>query len=261
VALDLLVAGARELGLDLTPRQLEQFETYRRELLAWNERHNLTAITDPAEVERRHFLDSLSCLLAMPALGAASLVDVGAGAGFPGLPLKIVCPEIRLTLVESIGKKSAFLEHAVQALGLRGVRVLTARAEELGQDRRSRERFDWAVARAVASLGVLAEYLLPLVRPGGAMLAMKKGDLTAELNEAAQAIATLGGAPPELIPVTLPGLEDDRGLIVVRKARPTPTRYPRRTGLPARKPIGGPRTTDQGRGLNRRARRDRRDVG
>ncbi len=250
MALDLLVQGARALGLELSAEQLARFETYRRELLDWNARHNLTAITDPAEVERLHFLDSLSCLLAMRpgapggSLGVdrpgrpARLIDVGAGAGFPGLPLKLALPELHLTLVESVGKKSAFLEHVVRTLGLRDVTVLTARAEAVGADRRLRERFDWAVARAVASLAVLAEYLLPLTRIGGAMLAPKKGDIAGELVEAGRAFAVLGGGSGEVIPVELPGLADGRVLVVVRKERPTPTGYPRRVGLPARRPIG-----------------------
>lgn len=244
MALARLAAGARRLGIELTPQQLEQFEALGRELLDWNRRHNLTAITERAEIERLHFLDSLSCLRAIagPAGGCpgrVSLIDVGAGAGLPGLPLKIVCPELRLTLVESVGKKAAFMEHAAAALGLRGVRVLTARAEELGQDRRLREQFDWAVARAVASVAVLAEYLLPLARVGGAALMPKKGELAAELAAAEPAWRLLGGEPPEIVPVDLaPDLEADRVLVVSRKVRPTPTGYPRRVGLPAKKPLG-----------------------
>lgn len=244
-----LIEGARTLGLELTPAQLAQFETYRRELLDWNARINLTAITDPVEVDRLLFLDSLTCLIALrprfsqpnssPSGPAPSLIDVGAGAGFPGLPLKLVWPDVELTLAESVGKKVAFLQHIVERLGLTGVTVIQARAEDLGQDRRYRERFDWAVARAVAPLNVLAEYLLPLVKCGGAMVAPKKGDVSAEIDAAASAIAKLGGDALTVTPVRTPGLTDGRVIVSAPKFRPTPAAFPRRAGLPAKRPLGG----------------------
>ena len=244
--LPLLREGAAALGLRLSRSQLARFGALRDALLDWNSRHNLTSITDPAEVERLHFLDSLSVLLALPRAADGSpcpepleLIDVGSGGGLPGLPLRIACPELSVTFVESVGKKAAFIDHAAEALRLSRVRVIVARAEEVGADRRTREWFDIAVARAVAALPVLAEFLLPLVRPGGLMVALKKGDIAAELAAATAAIRTLGGAPAEVLPVEIPGLAGEgRCLVVVRKRRPTPTGYPRRVGLPAKRPIG-----------------------
>ena len=191
--LPVLAAGAAALGLPLSRAQLAQFATYTALLLDWNTRVNLTGITDPVLVQTRHFVDSLAAgaaLLdgagdgvAMPALlgTGRGLIDLGTGAGLPGLALKILWPDLELTLVDSIGKKTLFLQAAVAALGLRGVTVLTARAEALGQEREHRAAYGVATARAVAPLAVLAEYGLPLCRVGGKVLAPKKGDLAAEL--------------------------------------------------------------------------------
>jgi len=161
------------LGFSLTDQQMAAFLCYADELRAWNRKMNLTAIEDPVDIRRKHFLDSLSCHLAMGDTSKAQVVDVGAGAGFPGLPLKLLFPEIHLTLIESVKKKAWFISHMVAVLKLQAVEVLTARAEEVGQDPAHRERYDWAVARAVAGLPTLVEYLLPLVRVGGRALAQK----------------------------------------------------------------------------------------
>ncbi|HWQ15852.1 MAG TPA: 16S rRNA (guanine(527)-N(7))-methyltransferase RsmG [Roseiflexaceae bacterium] len=222
-------------GLALSPQQLDQFARYAAELRAWNKRTNLTAITDERGIVTRHFLDSLRLALSW---GDAphSLVDVGAGAGFPGLPLKILRPGLRLTLVESVGKKAAFLEHIVAALGLREVEVLAARAEELGRDPRHREGYDVAAARAVAELRVLAEYLLPLCRVGGRMLAPKGAEVDDEVRRAERALAALGGRLLAVEPVALPETEP-RTLVVVEKVAPTPAAYPRAVGVPARRPL------------------------
>jgi 16S rRNA (guanine527-N7)-methyltransferase len=235
-----LVAGARELGVTLTDRHLAAFATCYRELVDWNRRFNLTAITDWEGVLVRHFLDSLSCFKALPkaALTAkARVVDVGTGAGFPGLPLKIVCPGMRLTLLEATGKKVTFLEHMVDVLRLREVEVIHARAEELGRDPAHRERYDWALARAVAEMPALAEYLLPLVRVGGAVLAQKGEDAAAEVHGAEAAIAALGGRVRQLVPVELRGLAETRYLVVVDKVAATPEKYPRRPGMPRKSSI------------------------
>ena len=181
------------LGLRLSLRQLAAFERYEQELLSWNEKFNLTAIRDSEGVRTKHFLDSLSCLLVMRDNPPARLVDIGTGAGFPGIPLKILLPNIQLTLVESVGKKADFCRHVVEVLNLDKVEVLTCRAEEMGQDRNHRERYDWAVARAVAALPVLAEFLLPLVKIGGSILAQKGEAGPAEAHAADKAIRLLGG--------------------------------------------------------------------
>ena len=240
-SMDLLVAGARELGITLTDCHLTAFETCYWELVAWNERFNLTAITDWEGVLVRHFLDSLSCFKALPRTelaAGARVIDVGTGAGFPGLALKIVCPGMRLTLLEATGKKVTFLEHVVGVLGLREVEVIHGRAEELGRDPAHREQYDWALARAVAEMPALAEYLLPLVRVGGAALVQKGEGAAAEVHRADAAIVTLGGRVRQLAPVELRGLAETRYLVVVDKVAATPAKYPRRPGVPQKRPLG-----------------------
>ena len=228
---------ARAMGVSLSDAQLDRFEVYCRELLAWNRKFNLTAITDRYGVMTRHFLDSLSCLLAVPRL-AGRVIDVGTGAGFPGLPLKIARPHIQLTLVEATGKKVAFLRHLVGELGLENVTILHNRIETVGRDPDHREQYRLAVARAVAELRVLAEYMLPLLRPGGMMLAQKGTDPAAEVAAAARALQVLGGEHRQTMPVAIPGLPAARHLVLIQKNRPTPATYPRRAGVPTRKPLG-----------------------
>ena len=225
------------LGIRLSAAQLSTFEQYEHILLEWNMRFNLTAIRDPEEVRVKHFLDSLTCLIAMRDTPSERVIDVGTGAGFPGIPLKILYPSMRLTLVESVGKKAGFCRHLVETLKLEAVEVVVARAEEVGQMPAHRECYDWAVARAVAGLPVLAEYLLPLVRVGGAMLAQKGESGPAETNQAEKALKMLGGLVRQLIPVTLPGVAESRYLVVADKVAATPPQYPRRPGVPARKPL------------------------
>jgi len=236
--MELLIDGARTLlNLELTPAQVAAFQTYADELRAWNERFNLTAITDDEGIQVKHFLDSLSVLLALPAGAAGRLIDVGTGAGFPGLPLKIVCPDLRVTLVEATGKKAAFCEAVAAKLGLSGVTVVKARAEEIGQAPEHREQYDWAVARAVAELAVLAEYLLPLVRVGGQAIAQKGAGAPAETRAAEAAVRRLGGGPAQTRPVALPDLADARYLVVYAKVAATPPAYPRRVGVPSKAPL------------------------
>ncbi len=235
-----LVAGARELGLILGERTLAAFDLYRRELADWNTRFNLTAITDREGILVRHFLDSLSCLRALPRRelsAGARVIDLGTGAGFPGLPLKIICPGMRLTLLEATHKKVVFLRHLIGLLGLEGVVVIHGRAETLGRDPAHRERYDWALARAVAEMPTLAEYLLPLVRVGGAALAQKGDRAAAEVHAADRAITTLGGRVRQLLPVHLRGLAETRYLVIVDKVAATPEKYPRRPGIPSKRPL------------------------
>lgn len=226
------------LNVRPTPAQLRAFEVYTEELLAWNARINLTAITEPEAIAARHFADSLSCLLVMkqrpPGL---RVVDVGTGAGFPGLPLKIVCPAVRLTLIEATGKKVAFLRHIVATLGLEGVTVLHARAEEVGQMPEHREQYDWVLARAVAHMRTLVEYLLPLCRIGGHCLAWKGEGAAQEVSEAQQAISLLGGQVVQLIPVELPMIAETHYLVDITKVAATPPKYPRRPGMPTKRPL------------------------
>jgi len=226
------------LGVELSPVQEESFRVYARELLIWNERINLTAIREPADIIRKHFLDSLTCTFAWREMEPpASLIDIGTGAGFPGIPLKILMPGLRLTLVESIGKKADFCRHIVDTLLLENVEVITARAEEVGAQGAHREMYDAATARAVAQLNILAEYLLPLVRVGGFAIAQKGNTAPAESQQANRAITILGGVIRPLILVMIPRVEEARYLVVMKKIKPTPAAYPRRVGIPSRKPL------------------------
>jgi len=237
-AMNLLAQQAQNLlGIRLTSRQLATFEQYEQELLAWNARFNLTAIRDIENVRLKHFLDSLTCLMAMRETPVERVVDVGTGAGFPGLVLKIAMPAIRLTLVESVGKKAEFCRHVAEKFRLEGVEVIQERAETVGQWPEYREKYDWAVARAVAALPVLGEYLLPLVRVGGRMLAMKGESGLAEAQAAEKMLHLLGGRLRQLMPVALPGVAEERFLVVVDKVAATPQKYPRRPGVPAKKPL------------------------
>ncbi len=227
----------RQLGLRLSRTQLAALTLYERELIDWNARFNLTAIRDPQEIYIKHFLDSLTCLFAMRETHHASLIDIGTGAGFPGIPLKIIVPKLHLTLVESVGKKAEFCRHVVKILDLPGVDVVQERAEVLGQHPDFREQYDWAVARAVAILPVLAEYLLPLVRVGGCMLAMKGESGPAEAHSAEHALRVLGGHLRQLAPVTLPGVAEERYLVIIDKMAATPSNYPRKVGVPSKRPL------------------------
>lgn len=224
-------------GISLSARQITQLTVYERELLAWNQKFNLTAIRDVQGIRTKHFLDSMSCCLAWREQAPRRLVDVGTGAGFPGIVLKILYPSMRLTLVESVGKKANFCRHIIQTLGLEDVEVLAKRAEEVGQNSKHREKYDWAVARAVANLPVLAEYLLPLVRVGGGILAQKGESGPAEAQAAENALKLLGGQMRQLIPIELPGVVEERYLILIDKSAATPPAYPRKAGMAAKKPL------------------------
>jgi 16S rRNA (guanine527-N7)-methyltransferase len=236
--MDTLARHVRDmLGIHLRPAQVTAFEKYEQALLDWNAKINLSAVRDPQDIRIKHFLDSLTCSLALREAPVERVIDVGTGAGFPGLPLKIVFPTMRLTLVESVGKKADFCRHVTSVLGLAGVEVIQGRAEVVGREAAHREQYDWALARAVAGMPVLAEYLLPLVRLGGRMLAMKGESGPAEAHAAEQALRLLGGQLRQLIPVHVPGVAEVRYLVVVEKVAATPAAYPRRAGLPAKRPL------------------------
>ncbi len=236
--MDSLINDARTLfNVHLTARQVMALINYERELIEWNQKFNLTAIRDVESIRTKHFLDSYSCALAWKAMPPLRLVDVGTGAGFPGIPLKIIYPNMHIALVESVGKKAMFCQHIVSKLGLESVEVIHARAEEVGQNPAHRESYDWAVARAVANLNILSEYLLPLVKIGGTMLAQKGESGPAEAQSAEKAMKLLGGKLKQLIPVNLPGVADDRYLVLVDKVAATPPKYPRSAGMAAKMPL------------------------
>jgi 16S rRNA (guanine527-N7)-methyltransferase len=231
----LLQHHAQRFCWQLTPQQLEAFQVYYDELAAWNQRANLTAIVQPEAVEIKHFLDSLTCLLAFPEGRGLRVIDVGSGAGFPGLPVRIVRPDLRLALLESVGKKTDFLCHIVARLRLSEVAVLQGRAEDYGRSPEHRECYDVVLARSVAELRVLAELTLPFCHVGGVVIAQKRAG-EEETTDAAQAIAVLGGACRASIPVDLPDVEP-RQLVVIDKLRATPAAYPRRAGIPQKRPL------------------------
>ena len=233
-----LARRAQELfHVPLTSTQLEALATYENELLDWNRKFNLTALRDSDSIRTKHFLDSFSCALAWKEHPPRRLVDVGTGAGFPGLPLKILYPGMQLTLVESVGKKAMFCEHIVRLLNLERVEVIKARAEDVGCRPEHRESYEWAVARAVADMRVLVEYLLPLLRVGGTALALKGESGPREANAADRAMRLLGGRLRQVIEVHLPGIVEERYLVLVDKAAATPPKYPRKAGMPMKHPL------------------------
>ena len=235
-----LKSGAAKLGLELTPGQLELFQLYYQELVDWNQRMNLTAITDYEEVQVKHFLDSLTVTLGMKQpIGESDcrVIDVGTGAGLPGIPLKIVLPEIKLVLLDSTAKKAAFLHHLKQKLELDDVEIVVGRAEAVAHKSQYRERFDVVLSRAVAPLPTLVELTLPFGAVGGTFIAQKKGAIDPELSQASRAISLLGGKQREVKRIDLEEFTDERWLVIIDKVSPTPEQYPRRPGMPAKRPL------------------------
>jgi 16S rRNA (guanine527-N7)-methyltransferase len=234
--MEALQRAAGRLGIALSAEQLALFQVYHDELVAWNERTNLTAISGEHDIQIKHFLDSLTCLPALPPDPSLRLLDLGSGAGFPGLPITIARPDVRLCLLESVGKKAEFLRHVVARLGLADVRILTMRAEDAGRLADEREQYDVVTARAVAELRVLVELALPFCRVGGVLIAQKRAGIDEEIANAARALEALGGALRTCVPIVLPGVEP-RQLVIVDKVIPTPDRYPRRAGMPEKRPL------------------------
>jgi len=235
-----LQSGALKLGFHLTPEQLEQFEIYYQELVDWNQRMNLTSVTDYEEVQVKHFLDSLTLITAIKPLNKGqrlSVIDVGTGAGLPGIPLKVLLPDIRLVLLEATARKTKFLQHVADKLGLDNVEIAVGRAEEAAHNSKYREKFDLALSRAVASLPVLVELTLPFCAVGGRFVAQKKGDIEREVEQSQKAITVMGGSLREVRSIELEELDDKRYLVIVDKIKPAPAEYPRRPGMPAKRPI------------------------
>ncbi len=232
---DVIRTACSSWNLTVTEDALRQMDTYARLLVEWNEKMNLTAITDPAEMAVKHFADCLSLLSAVEFPTGASLIDVGTGAGFPGLVLKIVRPDLRITLLDSLQKRLTFLKTVADTLGL-SLPLIHQRAEDGGRDPALREEFDFATARAVARMSVLTEYCLPFVKPGGQLLAMKGPDGPAEQKGAETAIHILGGGKPVCHTLTLPG-GDVRCILDIKKISQTPTKYPRQGTKITKKPL------------------------
>ena len=224
-------------GFNLGEFQIELFQKYYQWLLTGNEKCNLTAITEPKDVAIKHFLDSLTCLLALDFPPGAKVLDVGTGAGFPGIPLKIFRPDLDVLLMDSLHKRVVFLQETIAHLGLASISAIQDRAEDFGRRGDYRERYDIVVSRAVARLSVLAEYCLPCVKIGGYFISQKGPDMDDELTESAKALEVLGGQLSEIKKLQLPVIGDSRSIVTIRKIKSTPGAYPRKAGTPAKKPI------------------------
>lgn len=233
----LLLESAQALGISLSEVQTDQFMQYLSLLLEWNEKMNLTAITDPVEVVQKHFIDCISVLPHLDLQGGETMIDVGTGAGFPGVPLKIASPALQVTLLDALQKRLTFLDTLTQSLDLSDVTLVHSRAEDGGQNPDLREQFDLCVSRAVANLAVLLEYCLPFVKVGGKLAALKGPDATQEIEQAQNALQIVGGKVTAVIPITIPHTDLQHQLVLVEKIAPTPQRYPRKAGKISKKPL------------------------
>jgi len=234
---DVLKSGSEKMDLNLDDIAIDRFRKYSDELIEWNKVMNLTSIVDPEEIAVKHFLDSLGCIFEGIGDGNISLIDVGTGAGFPGLPLKIAYDKIALTLLDSLNKRINFLNHVVDELELEDVHCVHGRAEIMGQDEEFREQFDVSVSRAVAELNVLSEYCLPFVKVGGYFISQKSKLVENEIENSKDAIRILGGEIVDVKKVEVPFLDAERYLVVIKKVESTPGKYPRRAGMPTKKPL------------------------
>lgn len=225
------------LGIELTENQIEQFITYYEMLVEWNEFMNLTAITEYDEVMKKHFIDSISLIKAYDVSKESTVIDVGTGAGFPGLALKIAYPNLKVTLLDSLNKRIQFLNAVIEKLGLEGVETVHGRAEDFAKPDKLREKYDLCVSRAVANLSTLSEYCLPFVKVGGKFISYKSEKIAEEMVAAKNAIGLLGGKVENQVEFTLPDSDIYRNLFVIKKVKETPKKFPRKAGLPSREPL------------------------
>lgn len=235
--IEILTEKGKEAGLHFTEKQLEQFNKYYEMLVETNKVMNLTALTEPEDVAVKHMIDSLLAYDAELFKGK-TLADVGTGAGFPGIPLKIYCPELKVVLIDSLGKRLKFLEQVIAELGLKNIVCEHMRAEDAGRNKKHRGHYDLVTARAVARLSVLAEYCLPLVKTGGMFIALKGSKYAEEITEGQAALKILGGRLISSEEVKLPGLDDGRAIVKITKIKETPSQYPRKAGTPEKQPLG-----------------------
>ena len=233
---ELLAESCKKINIELTEKQIKQFIDYKDMLLEWNEKFNLTAITDEREIILKHFVDCLA-IFAGAELAGKKIIDVGTGAGFPGVPVKIAFPDTQMTLLDSLNKRITFLEDLKNKLGLENVICIHSRAEDGGADKNLREGFDLCISRAVANLAVLSEYCLPFVKVGGCFISMKGPDVKDELNESEKAIKVLGGEVKEVKLINIPETDINHSLIIIKKIKPTPSKYPRKAGKAKKEPI------------------------
>jgi 16S rRNA (guanine527-N7)-methyltransferase len=238
-----LSRNVEQFGIRLSDKQLEQFETYYLLLVEWNEKMNLTGITERDAVYEKHFYDSLTLAGVVDLNQMNNLADIGSGAGFPSIPLAIVYPHLKVTIIDALAKRIRFLNEVTSALGLVGVTSIHGRAEEMGRMRVHRDEYDIVTARAVARLAVLNEFCLPFVRTGGLFIAMKGTDVTEELDESRYSVHKLNGQIQEIKRLTLPTEGSERHLVICRKKSPTPSAYPRKSGIPLKTPLLKPVTS------------------
>lgn len=231
--------GLEELNITLTDEQIEQFLQYYEMLVEKNKVMNLTGITEYEEVIQKHFLDSLSLIRVIPDIASQKLtvIDLGTGAGFPGIPLKIAFPELEITLMDSLNKRILFLQEVIDALGLKKVSAVHGRAEEMASNATHRQQYDLCVSRAVSNLAVLTEYCLPFVKKGGLFVSYKSADSDAEIQEGKKAISILGGKLTSVDKFQLPDSDLRRALVCIKKVKDTPKKYPRKAGTPAKLPL------------------------
>lgn len=234
---DFIKEKIQELGLSVDERQAEQFDLYYQILIQWNSFMNLTAITDFEEVVRKHFVDSLSIIQVINPKDVDNLIDIGTGAGFPGIPLKIMYPHLKVTLLDSLKKRIDFLQEVVGQLKLEGIEAIHGRAEDYAKKGKKREQYDLCVSRAVANLSTLSEYCLPYVKIGGVFIPYKSGEVEKELEKAKSAVFLLGGKTEASKTFKLPGTDIGRSLLYIRKVNGCPVKYPRRSGMPAKEPL------------------------
>lgn len=228
---------AAAFGIKLSDHQLEQFETYYEMLVEKNKVMNLTAITEKNEVIDKHFADSLALIKSGVSLTGQKILDIGTGAGFPGIPLKIAFPELEIVLLDSLNKRIKFLNEVIEALGLEKITAIHGRAEDFAKQKEYREQFDYVVSRAVANLTVLSEYCLPYVKVGGCFIPYKSGEIDEELNNSKKAVQILGGKIEEVIKFQLPDTDIGRSFVKIKKNKNTAKKYPRKAGLPAKEPL------------------------
>lgn len=234
----LLLDGAKELGINLTETQLDQFMMYKSLLQEWNEKMNLTAITEDREVMTKHFLDCMTIQKAIDMNTQKTVIDIGTGAGFPGLVIKIAFPHLEVTLVDALKKRLTFLEEVINELGLKGIKCVHSRAEDLGKNKDYREGFDICASRAVANLAVLSEYTLPFVKVDGYLMALKGQKIEEELEQGKKAIQILGGELEEVVHTGVPFTDLDHKIAKIKKVKPTALKYPRKAGEPTKAPLG-----------------------
>lgn len=235
--LETLRRGLRELKIELNEEQIQQFVTYYEVLVEWNSFMNLTAITEFQEVIIKHFLDSLALVNAVDLDKKGSVIDIGTGAGFPGIPLKIAYPHLKITLLDSLNKRIKFLNEVIQKLNLEGVETIHGRAEDFAKQAVYREQYDLCVSRAVANLSSLSEYCLPYVKINGQFIPYKSGNIEEEVNEAEKAIHIMGGIVEKIFHFQLLDTDMERSLVAIKKVKSTPKKYPRKAGLPTKEPI------------------------